>query len=234
MGFFSWLKKATKVAEKIPVEVAESKIEPSSFLTDKDFQMIDSLGPYSDIIKNGKAMETIKIAAPKVDFETKYVLSNLRAYKLGNQKGFLLDGQNRGIAQEDLMSLNPLLAQGNSEDSSIPLFQIDRVGICFQTERPWEGSYSTLAIAPPTPTGKQPKYPLLLHFYLQDQMEHWRIMEHGGKEIFGHVSYLKDGTIGKADVVCWNFKNRHGDCYYFHIRKKENELYLSKVEKTTE
>ncbi len=179
-------------------------------------------------------METIKIAAPKVDFKTKYVLSNLRAYKLGNQKGFLLDGQNRGIAQEDLMSLNPLLAQGNSEDSSIPLFQIDRVGICFQTERPWEGSYSTLAIAPPTPTGKQPKYPLLLHFYLQDQMEHWRIMEHGGKELFGHVSYLKDGTIGKADVVCWNFKNRHGDCYYFHIRKKENELYLSKVEKTTE
>lgn len=130
MGFFSWLKKATKVAEKIPVEVAESKIEPSSFLTDRDFQMIDSLGPYSDIIKNGKAMETIKIAAPKVDFKTKYVLSNLRAYKLGNQKGFLLDGQNRGIAQEDLMSLNPLLAQGNSEDSSIPLFQIDRVGIC--------------------------------------------------------------------------------------------------------
>ena len=59
-------------------------------------------------------------------------------------------------------------------------------------------------------------------------------MEHGGKEIFGHVSYLKDGTIGKADVVGWNFKNRHGDCYYFHIRKKENELYLSKVEKTTE
>ena len=50
MGFFSWLKKATKVAEKIPVEVAESKIEPSSFLTDKDFQMIDSLGPYSDIV----------------------------------------------------------------------------------------------------------------------------------------------------------------------------------------
>lgn len=162
MGFFSWLKKATKVAEKIPVEVAESKIEPSSFLTDKDFQMIDSLGPYSDIIKNGKAMETIKIAAPKVDFKTKYVLSNLRAYKLGNQKGFLLDGQNRGIAQEDLMSLNPLLAQGNSEDSSIPLFQIDRVGICFQTERPWEGSYSTLAIAPPTPTGKQPYLKVML------------------------------------------------------------------------
>lgn len=62
MGFFSWLKKATKVAEKIPVEVAESKIEPSSFLTDKDFQMIDSLGPYSDIIKNGKAMIKAKTA----------------------------------------------------------------------------------------------------------------------------------------------------------------------------
>ena len=82
MGFFSWLKKVTKVAEKIPVEVAESKIEPSSFLTDRDFQMIDSLGPYSDIIKNGKAMETIKIAAPKVDFKTKYVLS-----KQGNSAG---------------------------------------------------------------------------------------------------------------------------------------------------
>ena len=234
MGLFSWLKKATKVAGKMAMEAAESKTEPSSFLTDKDFQMMDSFGPYADIIKNGKAMETVKAATPKVDFETEYVLSDLRVYKLGNQSGFLLDGQNRGIAQDDLMSLNPLLAQGNSEDSSVPLFQIDRVEICFQTERPWEGSYSTLTIEAPTPTGKQPKYPLFLHFYLQDQMEHWKIMEHGGQEIFGHVGYLKDGTIGKADVVCWNFKNRHGECYYFHIRKKGNELYLSKVEKTTE
>lgn len=76
MGFFSWLKKATKVAEKIPVEVAESKIEPSSFLTDRDFQMIDSLGPYSDIIKNGKAMETIKMA--RANLTTIFIIMELR------------------------------------------------------------------------------------------------------------------------------------------------------------
>lgn len=55
MGFFSWLKKATKVAEKIPVEVAESKIEPSSFLTDKDFQMIGFSWPLLRYYKKRKS-----------------------------------------------------------------------------------------------------------------------------------------------------------------------------------
>lgn len=234
MGLFSWLKKEAKPPEKKLTKAAESKTEQKFVFTDKDREMMDLCGPYADIIKAGKSMETVKIDAPTIDFETRYVLSGLRTYKLGSKTGILLDGQNRGVAQEDLISLNPFLAQGNFEAADIPLFHIDRVRICFQTERPREGSYSALEITPPTPTGKQPKYPLFLHFYLQDQREHWKIMEHGGQEIFGHVGYLKDGTIGKADVVCWSFKNRQGDCYYFHIRKKENELYLSKVEKTTE
>lgn len=223
MGIFSWLK---KIAENSP---PEQRCEISK----EDHRLMDSLNPYADVIKNGKATETKRTDLPPVDFESRYDLSSLRQYKLGSDSGFLLDGKNRSVAQEDLLEFNPFLAEGKNIFPQMPLFQINRTNVCFQSEKPWEGSYTTLSLTPLTRTGKQPKYPLFLHFFLQSQDEHWKIMENDGQEIFGHVGYLKDGTIGKADIVCWNFINRHDECYYFHIRRKGTELYLSKVENTT-
>lgn len=72
MGLFSWLKKEAKPPEKKLTKAAESKTEQKFVFTDKDREMMDLCGPYADIIKAGKSMETVKIDAPTIDFETRY------------------------------------------------------------------------------------------------------------------------------------------------------------------
>ena len=61
--------------------------------------------------------------------------------------------------------------------------------------------------------------------------EQWKVSSGKGKEIFGHIYYLQDGNVGKAEVICWKHQGKKSSYFVFHIGRGKEGLYLSKTEK---
>lgn len=236
MGILGWLKKAAKVAEKMTVEVAEEPEEKDS--STKCSQVPNPINDeYLERWNNRKPSQIINLEMPGLTFQTRYDFSKVRGYDFGmenNQITLILDGPNRDIAREDVAALNPFLTQGHMNNKKIPMFFIDIGKLRFTSAHMENGDYTRVFTLPLTPTGKQPKYPLMMSFCLLSQDEHWKNSTTGGEEIWGQIWYLNNGEIGKARVICWKYAKKEYGCYVFQIRRNKEGLYLMKVEQPTQ
>lgn len=234
MGFFSWLKKATKVAGKMAMEAAEEPEEKE--ISVKHGQVPNPThDPYLEKWNNRKPPQIINLEMPELTFQTRYDFSKIRGYDFGvedNQITFFIDGKNQLIAKEDILGMNRFLSEGHVNDSEIPVFSIHEKEIRFEpSDLSGIDDYTRLDILPLTPTGKQPKYPLRMSFCLLSQEEQWKISQTKGKEVFGRIYYLQSGDIGKAEIICWIHNGKKSSCFIFQIRRGKDGLFLSKVEK---
>lgn len=233
MGLLNWMKKATKVIGKMAEEAAEEPLEEEG-----DFRRTQVPNPDLDMYlekwNNRKPSRIINLEMPELTFQTRYDFSKVRGFDFGmenNQISIFIDGKNQKIAKEDILKLNSFLAQGYKEEMDVPEFYIDENSVRFEPSGREYDDYTRLFMMPPTPTGKKPKYPLKMTFCLMSHDEQWKVISGKGKEIFGHVYYLQDGNIGKAEVICWKHQGKKSSCFVFHIRRRTDGLFLSKIEK---
>lgn len=234
MGLFSWFKKATEVAGKMAIEAEEESQENKAF--SKRGQVPNSTNdPYLEKWNNRAAPQIIQLEMPELTFQTRYDFSKTRGYDFGmenNQITFFIDGKNQLVAKEDILGMNRFLSEGHVNDSEVPIFSIYEKEIRFEpSDLSGIDDYTRLTILPLTPTGKQPKYPLMMAFCLLSHDEQWKISQTKGKEIFGRIHYLQNGDIGKAEVVCWIHNGKKSSYFIFQIRRGKGGLFLSKVEK---
>jgi hypothetical protein len=81
------------------------------------------------------------------------------------------------------------------------------------------GSYWELS--PYTKTGRLAKYPLTIYY----RTNHWNDFSDSEK-YWGSISYLKNGTIGKAELINWI----NGKMYSIKLGIVKNELDVKLVE----
>lgn len=233
MGFLNWMKKATKVIGKMAEEAAEEPLEEKS--SAKCSQVPNpNHDQYLEKWNNRKPSRIINLEMPELTLQTRYDFSKVRGFDFGmenNRISIFIDGKNRSIAKRDILSLNAFLSQGYTDDTDIPMFEIEENGIRFSPSELGRDDYTRLVILPLTPTGKKPKYPLKMSFCLLSSDRQFEITMNGGKEIFGHIFYQQDGEIGKAEVICWRHRGKKSSYFVFHIRRGKEGLYLSKTEK---
>jgi len=82
-------------------------------------------------------------------------------------------------------------------------------------------NYSFYKCIPLTPSGKQSKYPMVLHYAYK---EHSELLP--AQDYFGEIYYLQNGSIGKARLIFWN----HKDGYIIHLGIIKGILDVKKVE----
>lgn len=233
MGFLNWMKKATKVIGKMAEEAAEEPLEEKS--SAKCSQVPNpNHDPYLEKWNNRKPSRIINLEMPELTFQTRYDFSKVRGFDFGmenNRISIFIDGKNQKIAKENILKLNAFLSQGYKKETDVPEFHIEADSIRFEPSERGGDDYTRLFMMPPTPTGKKPKYPLKMSFCLMSHDEQWKVSSGKGKEIFGHIYYLQDGNVGKAEVICWKHQGKKSSYFVFHIRRSSNELLLSKIEK---
>ena len=234
MGVFSWLKKAARVAGKMAMDAAEEP-EENKVSTKRGQVSNPTNDPYLEKWNTRKAPRIITLEMPELTFQTRYDFSKIRGYDFGmenNQMIFFIDGKNQLIAKEDILDMNRFLSVGHINDSEIPIFSISEKEIRFEpSDLSGIDDYTRLTTLPLTPTGKQPKYPLMMAFCLLSHDEQWKISQTKGKEVFGRIYYLQNGNIGKAEIICWVHNGMKSSYFVFQIRRGKDGLFLSKVEK---
>jgi hypothetical protein len=89
----------------------------------------------------------------------------------------------------------------------------------------------TLTLNPPTPTGRNPKYPVTVRYSAypdypsaSSSIEEMRAYSHDGSH--GSICYFPDATIGRADVCFWN----RGVFYGVHYRIINRKISVSFIE----
>ena len=116
----------------------------------------------------------------------------------------LIDKANQPTVLKDIEYVNTFIVQ------AIPLAKlafnykipIDKISFVTQTiNTPVDSCtqyYTFFECAPYTPTGKNSKYPLILHFATEKAYD----LETNEK-CTGEIYYLQNGSIGKARLICW-------------------------------
>lgn len=100
-------------------------------------------------------------------------------------------------AREDILTMNALIEQANQKCSEVPLklFRKEKINFRF-SETAMSRDYCTLEFAPLTKTGKLSKYPIrlgVIQVNKESDPDHY--------DITGSIFYLKDGSVGKADLI---------------------------------
>lgn len=193
--------------------------------------------PYLERWNNRKPPRIIPLEMPDLPFQSRFDLCHVRGYDFGmegNQIPFFIDGKNREIAIEDILSLNPFLKQAHDQDRKVPLFAFSSDKIRFDSKEPDTGDLTMLWRCPLTKTGKLPKYPLMMKIRTLSNEQSWNMQTlegPGGKELIGEIYYLQTGEIGKARITCWRHVRKQGcassECYTFNIKRSKDGLYLA-------
>lgn len=157
--------------------------------------------PYLRKWNNRKKPKVFFVEKSKLPFKTEYDFSRIRAFDFGMEGcriSYFIDGQNRNVATRDILSLNSVLREEHKNNPEMPLFQIRADKIRFSSKDEMTGSddYSRLFLEPLTPTGKLPKYPMLLRFKTLSNDESFR----GLKDVWGDIFYNQNGEIGKIFI----------------------------------
>lgn len=143
----------------------------------------------------------------------RYDLSNL----LRQDNFYLIQGKdNVSRAIEDVLYLNLYLKEAPNKHPCFPLKQIKASDLCFN-KKIVKGTnvHSFISFTPLTKTGKTPKYPYKLRFFVST-------------ELFGEIYYGEYGEIDKAWVVAWH----NGICCELNLALINGVLDIKSIYKT--
>lgn len=144
-----------------------------------------------------------------------YQFQNIKSYKHSKKSDtcYLIDGTNLFKAKSDLQKVNAIIQEHAKTDKSFAKFSIDVEHARFSSENMKIGydDFCCLYCTPFTSSGKLAKFPLKMRISpLSADEDSKRMMSKKGKTIHGWIYYLKDGSIGKVEIYCWQ-----GDISYF-------------------
>jgi hypothetical protein len=158
-------------------------------LFDKVKSMVSEL--YLPSISNPTHIPTESVETRGISHRiiTSFDLSKIRPMKNGV---YLIGNENVPIAIRDILYLNLYLKEAPRKHPCFPLYQISANQLYFH-ENIVNGfsQYCFLSFSEPTKTGKQAKYPIVLHFHISDKL-------------FGEIFYGQTGEIDKAHIIAWN------------------------------
>lgn len=105
---------------------------------------------------------------------------------------FYLLGKNRDKAVSDILALNEFWKECRHLVGRFPVVAIKERELCFKTNIVNGFSqFCFLSFAPPTKTGKPPKYPVTLHF-------------HVSQELGGTAYYGQSQSIERVELTSWH------------------------------
>lgn len=144
-----------------------------------------------------------------------YQFDCIKTYKRSKSSDvcYLIEGKNKEKAMADLEKVNKIIKEHSKEDKNYSKFSIDVATARFSSPDMKNGSddFCCLYCNPLTPSGRPSKFPLKMRInpLSADEMSR-RSMSKSGKTVHGWIYYLADGSIGKAEIYCWQ-----GDTGYF-------------------
>ena len=211
-----------KIAKKQAEKAVDSLISGLPSLSkeqQQDFEEMlekDKNVPHTEIIR-----ETLNIG----DTVSEYNFDNIQIINENNLKRYLLESKNRDVAYKSVTFLLDLLKEVLDENNISLGFEIDN-SLNFSCEN-YKGraDFSFLEYLPFTKTGKNSKYPIEL--IIANKFNDFGVLE--DRLINGEIYYLKNGQIGKSRIFVWN----NNSCYTFNFAVKNNNLEVTKIEKTT-
>lgn len=138
--------------------------------------------------------------------------------KHNNTKRYLIEGENSYIVKNDVNSLVNLISETIKNYNIDVNFEIQsKLNFSYENYDKSSIDFTYLEYCPYTKTGKNSKYPVVLHVYNNQDF------------IQGEIYYSKNGEIGKSRLFIWN----DFSCYTFHISVKDKCLKVIKIEKIT-
>ncbi|MBR5345059.1 MAG: hypothetical protein IK127_04465 [Clostridia bacterium] len=148
-----------------------------------------------------------------IDVPSKYDLQSMMEIDHGF---YCLTNENRVIAYEDITSLNQYIMQAIELCEEFPCKFISPNSIRFDYHESSRRDYVILKVAPLTPHGKLPKYPLSIRFFPEELFN-------------GEITYGRDKTIQKVKILSWG-----SIPYILNIAKMKNTLEIVSIYKTVD
>ena len=137
-----------------------------------------------------------------------YDYTNKKAYL--SETDYFVTTEALNAVRKDIFKLEAMISPSKLGINSLPTFKVKlgKVPIYNAGEKPTGHRGVYLTVTPLTPTGKPPRYPAVIHFYNTPM---------SGEMFHGEISYLANGSMGKADItycldgatykVAWRSKN---------------------------
>lgn len=170
--------------------------------------------------KNAPPTEFIRETLNTGETISKYDFNNILVIdeKRNNIKRYLIEDKNNNIAKSDVDSLVNLINETIKNNNIDINFEIQSK-LNFSHKNYDKGSidFTSLEYAPYTKTGKNSKYPVVLHVHNNQNF------------VQGEIYYLQNGKIGKSRLFVWH----DFSCYTFYASVKGKDLKVTKIEKTT-
>lgn len=141
---------------------------------------------------------------------------NLDDMKIIENSLYLFENTNIPLAIDEILYVNAFLSEAAHLLSYFPKKQISKNILCFK-KRLINGTnaFCFATFNPLTNTGKMPKYPMVLHFHISE-------------ELFGDLYYAQNGEIEKGDIIVWG----GGVCYEVQLRMIGCDLKLHTIYQT--
>ena len=145
---------------------------------------------------------------PDIGYQFQYI----KSYKHSKNSDtcYLIEGTNLFKAKADLQKVNRIIQEHAKSDKNFAKFSIDVEHARFSSENMKMGydDFCCLYCTPLTPSGKLSKFWFKMRICpLSADEDSRRMMSKRGKTIHGWIYYLKDGSIGKIELYCWQGEN---------------------------
>lgn len=140
-------------------------------------------------------------------------------------KRYLFENENQKKARDLILSLNSFIDEAQKQCSTVSPNRIEEKDLEFRPVKiPANYPFEFFLINPETKTGKPSKYPMrIIFFHDICKPPFWK------SNIFGEVSLLENGDIGKGVINQWYKDTKHG----IYLTYKGGETIIEKIETNT-
>ena len=143
-----------------------------------------------------------------------YQFKKIKTYKHDKNSDpcYLIEGTNLVKARQDLEKVNEIIKEHAKVNKAFSKFKIDVDTARFSSKDMKNGhdDFCCLYCNPLTPKGKPSKFPLKMRIRpISSDEEFKKMNSKTGKTVHGYIYYLADGSIGKAEIYCWQGNNSY-------------------------
>ena len=186
------------------------------------FEVIDQHSPESSSAKKAQQQFANRENISVEQETTHTAFSTSRTYEVNGRNLMVVADNDRTRVLEDITTVNKLLAKARKELNIQETLRILDTHILFNDN--FNGKlYTYLEYEPLTASGKQSKYPFILHITTKN---HYEPMP--AYECFGSISYLQDNRMGSATLHYW-YKNIG---YHVSLGMINDALSVKKIEQS--
>ena len=186
------------------------------------FEVIDQHSPEASSAQKAQQQfaDSENITVEQDSTHTSFATS--RSFEINGKNVMIVAVPDRDRVLEDIAIVNKLLSKARKELAIKETLKILDTHILFNDNFN-DKLYTYLEYEPITASGKQSKYPFILHVTTKNHYESMPTYE-----CFGSISYLQDNRIGSATLHYW-YKNIG---YHVSLGMANNSLSVKKIEQS--